>query len=165
MTFGSPNTKIDTTLKGDDALWAQADYYMANKDDHAMLFEREFFREIVPFLFRKASLLREVDMEAPAVMELRELRMRDTYVLVIGALVGLFAGAVFTGVAYQNILSKERAATAQLMQCDPGTNESTTIYRDAAGKLHCERRQMKQRYFMPSMVWSNPLEGRYAKTH
>lgn len=55
MPFGAPNIVPDMHKTGDDAMWQQVEYYMANKDDHTMMFHRAAFNRIVTFLYAKAK--------------------------------------------------------------------------------------------------------------
>ena len=59
MAKGDPNIPMDPNKTGDDALWAEVEHYLRWKDDHTMMFNREFFRKIVPFLAAKAKYKQE----------------------------------------------------------------------------------------------------------
>lgn len=55
MPFGAPNIVPDMKKSGDEAMWQQVEYYMANKDDHTMMFSRAAINRIVTFLHSKAK--------------------------------------------------------------------------------------------------------------
>lgn len=59
--------KKDMSLEGDDAMWQEADFYMDNVNNHTLMWSRDFYRKVVPFLYEKALQVRTTPRPAPAV--------------------------------------------------------------------------------------------------
>lgn len=44
---------MDTSLKGDDAMWQEVEYYMANRGNHTLMWSRVSLERMVTFLYSK----------------------------------------------------------------------------------------------------------------
>lgn len=64
MAKGDPQIVPDMNLAGDAAMWQQVEYYIANRNDHAYMWDKDVLRGNIEFLYRmaKQNQSRRLDM-------------------------------------------------------------------------------------------------------